>query len=307
MSLPPTSSLLRSCPRLASSLLRRPPLPAGSTSSLCAPLTAPVRPPLPTPPGTCRKHSSFSAPTPPSAQSASPLLSDGLLSDGTLSTPSSLFAPVFGDAPGPLSRHAAPPSPSSPPPPADSYSRYSSPLPTPATPPAPHHPDFTPPLSSEPSLRGLSLKDLQLHTELLQLSAAASEYEALREATERRGGQAQLRPVTRQFVRWFPLLQAEFARAQRSFLAPPPGGRAPPDSSNYGPVLLLVKPAKLAVIAMHVAVSEIVGARDSALEHAFTSVCMAVGDAVRAEVGAQRVLHERTGGGKYKDKRMTEL
>ena len=110
-----------------------------------------------------------------------------------------------------------------------------------------------------------------------------------------------LGPSQAHLVRWFKPLCAAIAKEQQLCHK----GVTGTDRSNYGPLLVLLPPQKLAVISTHTALNHIL---HSGNKTTFTKLCVAVGDAVRAELGVVKVKHENEHGrGTFTDYKMKEL
>jgi DNA-directed RNA polymerase len=120
---------------------------------------------------------------------------------------------------------------------------------------------------------------------------------------KKRNDMTSMKPIQMEFVKWFDPLTSAIRDEQEACLR----RISAEDRSNYGPILVLLKPEKLAVISMHTVISEVLQSRQ-AVGTPFVTVVTAVGEAVRAELGVQKVMYERAfGDGTFKDSKIKEL
>ncbi|GMI43369.1 hypothetical protein TrCOL_g9668, partial [Triparma columacea] len=148
-----------------------------------------------------------------------------------------------------------------------------------------------------------SLWDVQQSIETQCYEQASAEYAKMIKDMKKRNDMTSMKPIQMEFVKWFDPLTSAIRDEQEACLK----RISAEDRSNYGPILVLLKPEKLAVISMHTVISEVLQSRQ-AVGTPFVTVVTAVGEAVRAELGVQKVMYERAfGDGTFKDSKIKEL
>jgi len=148
-----------------------------------------------------------------------------------------------------------------------------------------------------------NLGALQEWNETMSYDRASKEYAGMIRQAKDRNDMTSLKPIQMEFVKWFEPLANAIKMEQEECLK----RISKADRSNYGPILVLLKADKLAVITMHTVLNNILQAKHPS-GAMFITLVTAVGEAVRAELGVQKVLYERTyGGGSFKDNIMTGI
>jgi DNA-directed RNA polymerase len=112
-------------------------------------------------------------------------------------------------------------------------------------------------------------------------------YTELLNNAKQRNDMSSMKPVQREFLRWFPALTARIELEQSLILS----GEKAHDRMNYGPLLILLPASKISIITMHTVINTVLGAGNTGSP--FTGITSDIGEAFRAEVGVQRILYDQ--------------
>lgn len=141
-----------------------------------------------------------------------------------------------------------------------------------------------------------NMEDLQIWLECEAQQEAVIRYQKVIDAARNRKDYSVLSAVQKQVVRWFPSLQSEIAKQQRSYILKDghfTSGKSE-GRNKFGPYLCALPPAKLAVMVAHEAIMHILTKSPSGRDGvSFTSLMKRIGDAVEEEVVVHRLLHKR--------------
>ena len=168
---------------------------------------------------------------------------------------------------------------------------------------------FDSPVKIAPDATQASIRQTQTLLEADGYEAAVREYNDLIQSAQNRNDPSSLAPVQAEFLRWFIPLATSLETEQTAILT----NTTSKDRSNYGPLLLLLPPQKLAVITMHTTVNAVISNGNEGAT--FTNVITAIGNAVRAELGVRKLFHDAKDGEegktgkstKFKDKIIQDL
>jgi DNA-dependent RNA polymerase/DNA-directed RNA polymerase N-terminal len=152
---------------------------------------------------------------------------------------------------------------------------------------------------------GDNAEELQYWLECQSQHEAVERFQKVIDDARDRKDYGSLSTVQRQLVRWFPALQEEIAKEQRSFIMKE--GDKAGGKNRYGPYLCILPPSKLAIIVSHEAVmgtllrgcsngttSASTGDKKYSQDGvSFTQLVARIGQAVEEEVVIHRVLHKR--------------
>lgn len=131
---------------------------------------------------------------------------------------------------------------------------------------------------AEPLMADTEIRE-QIQIEEESIALGLERYRNAREAAIKRGDAGSLKPVERLVVYWLRSVERATAREQRDVRR----GRAAPHRHIYGPVLLLIKPDKAALIGLQTALGMLV---ERPTGEKFTKVAYAIGRDIVAEANA---------------------
>jgi DNA-dependent RNA polymerase/DNA-directed RNA polymerase N-terminal len=151
---------------------------------------------------------------------------------------------------------------------------------------------------------GENREELQYWLECQSQHEAVERFQKVIDDARERKDYGSLSTVQRQILRWYPTLQEEIAKEQRSFITKEGSSKS---RNRFGPYLCILPPSKLAIIVSHEAVmgtllrgdsggstASSMGSRTSCQEGlSFTQLVTRIGQAVEEEVVIHRILHKR--------------